>query len=116
MDIFLPLLGLIIIIAFLVGATVKINKLMIGNKIKFLENKKLTFGIALFFICLYLSAIIFGYFDGFVYYWYDFLSFAFSIALMFAVGKYTPGLISYLRELHQSNIKDAEEQELMNAE
>ena len=67
-------------------------------------------------IFLYLIAILFGYFQGFVYYWYDFLSFAFSIALMFAVGKYTPGLISYLRELHQSNIKDAEEQELMNAE
>ena len=116
MDIFLPLLGLIAIIAFLVGATIKIHKLMIGNKINFLENKTLTFGIALFFICLYLSAIIFGYFDGFVYYWYDFLSFAFSIALIFAVGKYTPGLIAYLRELHQSNLEDAEEQELKNIE
>jgi len=42
---------------------------MIGNKIKFLENNKLTFG-----------------------------------------------LIAYLRELHQSNIEDAEEQELMNTD
>ena len=69
MDIFEPLLVLLMIAALLVLLTIKLHKLMIGNKIKFLENNKLTFG-----------------------------------------------LITYLRELHQSNIEDAEEQELMNAE
>lgn len=69
MDVFEPLLVLLMIAALLVFLTIKLHKLMIGNKIKFLENNKLTFG-----------------------------------------------LIAYLRELHQSNIEDAEEQELMNTE
>ena len=108
--------SLLAIVGLMIGTTIKINKLMIGNKMSFLENKKLAYGIALIFIGLYLSAILFGYLEGFVYYWHDFPSFAFSIALIFAVGKYSPSLISYLRELHQSNLEDAEEQELMNAE
>ena len=58
-DIFLPLLALIVIIALLVGITIKINKLMVGTKINFLENKKLVFGFALFLIFLYLCAILF---------------------------------------------------------
>ena len=69
MDIFLPLIGLLMIMVFILVATIMIHKLMIGNKINFLESKKLTFG-----------------------------------------------LITYLRELHQSNIEDAEEQELMNTD
>ena len=108
--------SLFAIVGLIIGATIKINELMIGNKMSFFENRKRVFGIALIFIGLYLSAILFGYSEGFVYYWYDFLSFAFSIALIFAIGKYMPGLISFLRELHQSNLEDAEEQELMNAE
>ena len=108
--------SLLAIVGLMIGTTIKINKLMIGNKMSFLENKKQIFGIALIFIGLYLSAILFGYLEGSVYYWYDFLSFAFSITIIFAIGKYMPGLISFLRELHQSNLEDAEEQELMNLE
>jgi hypothetical protein len=116
MNYFAPVIGLIMIFALLIGATLKINTLMIGNKINFLENKKVTFRIALILISLYISAIIFGYFEGFVYYWYDYLSFSFSIALIFAAGKYTPGLIIYLRELHQSNLEDAKGHELQDSE
>ena len=107
---------LIALVVLIIGATIKINTLMNGNKINFLENKKLIFGISLIFIGLYLTAILFGFFEGFVYYWYDFLSFAFSITLIFAIGKYTPGLITYLRELHQSNLEDAEDDELRKAD
>jgi len=115
-DIFLPLLALIVIIALLVGITIKINKLMVGTKINFLENKKLVFVFALFLIFLYLCAILFGYLEGFVYYWYDYLSFSFLIALIFAAGKYTPSLIVFLRELHQGNLEDAKEQESQKSE
>ena len=108
--------SLLAIVGLMIGTTIKINKLMIGNKMSFLENKKLAFGMALIFIGLYLSAILFGYLEGFVYYWYDFLSFAFSIALIFAIGKYMPGLITFLRELHQSNLECVQELELMNEE
>ena len=45
MDIFEPLLVLLVIAALLVLATIKLHMLMIGNKIKFLENNKLTFGL-----------------------------------------------------------------------
>ena len=107
---------LIALVVLIIGATIKINTLMNGNKINFLENKKIIFGIALIFICLHISSILFGLFEGFVYYWYDFLSFAFSIILIFAIGKYTPGLIAHLRQLHQSNLEDAEEQELIEAD
>ena len=108
--------SLLAIVGLIIGGTIKINTLMIGNKMSFLENKKLAFGMALIFIGLYLSAILFGYLEGFVYYWYDFLSFAFSIALIFAIGKYMPGLITFLRELHQSNLECVQELELMNEE
>ena len=107
---------LIALVSLIIGATIKINTLMNGNKINFLENKKLIFGIALIFMVLHISAILFGFFEGFVYYWHDFLSFAISITLIFAIGKHTPGLITYLRELHQSNLEDAEKQELRKAE
>lgn len=69
MDVFEPLLVLLMIAALLVLATIKLHKLMIGNKMNSLENNKLTFG-----------------------------------------------LIGYLRELHQSNIEDAKEQEFKECE
>lgn len=69
MDVFEPLLVLLVIAALLVLATIKLHKLMIGNKMNSLENNKLTFG-----------------------------------------------LITYLRELHQSNIEDAKEQEFKECE
>jgi hypothetical protein len=115
-DFFAPIIVMIIIFAMIIMITMKINKLMIGNKIIFLENKKLTLRISHILIFLYLIAILFGYFQGFVYYWYDFISFSFSIFLIFAIGKYTPGLIAHLRQLHQSNLEDAKEQELREIE
>ena len=41
MDIFLPILGLLMIMVFIVGATIKINSLMKGKIINSLLNKKL---------------------------------------------------------------------------
>ena len=112
MDYLLPMFGLLLILAVLFGATIKINTLLIGKKINFLENNKITSSTSFIFIGLFVSAILINYFNGYVYYWYDFISFTFSIALLFAIGRYTPSLITYLRELHQSNLEDAEEQAL----
>ena len=74
--------SLLAIVGLIIGGTIKINTLMIGNKMSFLENKKQIFGIA----------------------------------LIFAIGKYMPGLITFLRELHQSNLECVQELELMNEE
>ena len=46
MDILLPILGLLIIMVFIVGATIGINTLMKGRVINFLLNKKLLLIIA----------------------------------------------------------------------
>ena len=49
-------------------------------------------------------------------YWGDYLTFAFSIALIFAVANYTPSLVSHLIEIHQNNLEDIKEQELEEVE
>ena len=83
--------------------------------INFLTNKKLLLIIASILALLFTLAFVISYFDGFVFYWYDYLWLAYSIALIFAVARYTPILVSYLMEIHQNNLEDIKEQELKEA-
>ena len=115
MDIFLPILGLLMIMAIIVGATIRINTLMKGKIINVLLNKKILLIIASILAFLFALAFVIAYFDGFVYYWDDYLWLAFSITLIFAVANYIPTLVSFLREVHQSNLEDIKEQELKEA-
>ena len=116
MDIFLPILGLLMIMVFIVGATIRINSLIKGKIINVLLNKKILLIIASILAFLYTLAFVISYFDGFVFYWDDYLWLAFSIALIFAVARYIPILVSYLIEIHQNNLEDIKEQELKEAE
>ena len=83
------------------------------NLLKFLLNKKLLLIIAsilAFFFALAFFSI------PLAVYWGDYLTFAFSIALIFAVANYTPSLVSHLIEIHQNNLEDIKEQELEEVE
>ena len=115
MDIFTMLLSLLIIIGLIIGATIRINTLMTAKRINSLLNKKILLIIASILAFLFTLAFKISYFDGFVFYWDDYLWLAYSIALIFAVARYTPILVSYLMEIHQSNLEDIKEQELKEA-
>ena len=110
MDIFLPILGLLMIMVFIVGATIRINYLMKGKVINFLLNKKLLLIIASIISALFTFVFVVSdlYIDG----WGDVFWFVYFIGFIFLVAKYTPNLVLHLKEIHQSNLKDAEEQEL----
>ena len=41
--------------------------------------------------------------------------FVYFIGFIFVVAKYTPDLVLHLKKIHQSNLEDAEEQELREA-
>ena len=83
------------------------------NKIiNFLLNKKLLLIIASILASLFTLGFVISYFDGFVFYLDDYLWFAYTIAVIFAVAHYTPILVSYRMEIHQSNLDDIKEQEL----
>ena len=116
MDIFTMLLSLLIIIGLIIGATIRINSLMKGKIINALLNKKILLIIASILAFLYTLAFGIAFFDGFVFYWDDYLWLAFSIALIFVVANYIPSVILFLKKIHQSNLEDAEEQELKEAE
>ena len=115
MDIFTMLLSLLIIMGLIIGATIRINSLMKGKIINVLLNKKIFLIIASILAFLFALAFVIAYFDGFVYYWDDYLWLAFSITLIFAVANYIPTLVSFLREVHQNNLEDIKEQELKEA-
>ena len=89
---------------------------MINIISKFLTNKKILLIIASILSSLFTLGFVISYFDGFVFYWDDYLWLTFSIALIFAVARYTPILVSYLMEIHQNNLEDIKEQELKEAE
>ena len=110
MDIFLPILGLLMIMALIVGATIGINTLMKGKVINFLLNKKLLLIIASIISVLFTFVFVVSdlYIDG----WGDVFWFVYFIGFIFVVAKYTPDLVLHLKKIHQSNLKDAEEQEL----
>ena len=110
MDIFLPILGLLMIMVFIVGATLGINTLMKGKVINFLLNKKL-----LLIIASIISALItFGFVMTDEYYrdWVEVFWLVYFIILIFAGAKYTPDLVLHLKKIHLSNLEDVEEQEL----
>ena len=68
MDIFLPILGLLMIMFFIVGATIGINNLMKGKVINFLLNKKLLIIIASIVSALFALAFMMSglYINGWV--------------------------------------------------
>ena len=112
MDIFTVLLSLLLIVGLIIGATIRINSLMKGKIINALLNKKILLIIASILAFLYTLAFVIAYFDGFVFYWDDYLWFAFTIAVMFVVANYIPSAVLFLKEVHQSNLEDIKEQEL----
>ena len=110
MDIFAMLLSLLFIIGVIIGATIRINSLMKGKIINFLLNKKLLLIIASIISALFTFAFMMS--DLYIVGWSDVLWFVYFIGFIFLVAKYTPNLVLHLKEIHQSNLKDAEEQEL----
>ena len=113
-DILAPALSLVMIMVCIVGATIGINTLMKGKVINFLLNKKL-----LLIIASIISALItFGFMMTDEYYrdWVEVFWLIYFIGLIFVGAKYTPDLVLHLKKIHQSNLEDAEEQELKEAE
>ena len=110
MDIFLPILGLLMIMVFIVGATIGINTLMKGKVINFLLNKKLLLIIASIISVLFTLAFMMSglYIDG----WVEVFWFVYFIGCIFVIAKYTPDLVLHLKKIHLSNLEDAEQQEL----
>ena len=114
MDFFKPIFTLLMIMVFIVGSTIGINTLMKGKVINFLLNKKLLLIIASIISALFILAFMMGdlYIDG----WGDVFWFVYFIGFIFVVAKYTPDLVLHLKKIHQSNLEDAEEQELRETE
>jgi len=112
MDIFLPILGLLMIMALVVGATFGINTLLIG---KSLTNILLIIASILSMFMIIILPI--HYFVGTLT-WGIFFSILLIIAIFFLIAHSVPKLpiVSYLREIHLSNLEDAVEQELQKAE
>ena len=110
MDIFLPLLGLLIIIVFIVGSTIGINTLMKGKVINFLLNKKLLLIIASVISALFGLAFMMSglYIDG----WVEVFWFVYFVGFILVVARYTPDLVLHLKKIHLSNLEDSEEQKL----
>jgi hypothetical protein len=114
MDIFTMLLSLLIIMSLIIGATIGINALMKGKVINFLLNKKLLLIIASIISTLFTFAFVVTdlHIDG----WGDVFWFVYFIGFIFILAKYTPDLVLHLKKIHQSNLEDAEEQELREAD
>ena len=110
MDIFLPILGLLLIMVFIVGATIGINNLMKGKVINFLLNKKLLLIIASIISALFTIAFMMSglYIDG----WVEVFWLMYFIGCIFVIAKYTPDLVLHLKKIHLSNLEDVEVQEL----
>jgi hypothetical protein len=113
MDIFLPILGLLMIMVFIVGATIGINTLMKGKVINFLLNKKLLLIIASVISVLFSLAFMMSglYIDG----WVEVFWFVYFIGFIFLVARYTPDLVLHLKKIHLSNLEDAEGEELRDS-
>ena len=110
MDIFLPILGLLMIMVFIVGATIGINNLMKGKVINFLLNKKLLLIIASIISIIFTLAFMMSglYIEG----WVEVFWFVYFIGCIFVIAKYTPDLVLHLKKIHLSNLEDVEVQEL----
>jgi len=112
MDIFLPILGLLMIMAIVVGGTIKINTLLISKSLT-----KILLIIASILAIFMIILLPIHYFVGTLT-WGVFFSMLLVIAILFLIAHFVPKLpiVSYLREIHLSNLDDAEEQELRQAE
>ena len=108
MDIFLPILGLLMIMAIVVGATIKINTLLISKSLT-----KILLIIASILAIFMIILLPIHYFIGTLT-WGVFFTMLLIIAILFLLANFVPKLpiVSYLREIHLSNLEDAEEQEL----
>ena len=108
MDIFLPILGLLMIMAIVVGGTIKINTLLISKSLT-----KILLIIASILAIFMIILLPIHYFFGTLT-WGVFFSMLLVIAIFFLIAHFVPKLplVSFLREIHLSNIEDAEEQEL----
>ena len=111
MDIVLPILGLLMIMALIIGATIKINTLLISKSLT-----KILLIIASILAMFMIILLPIHYFEGTLT-WGIFLSFLLIIAIFFLIAHFVPKLpiVSYLREIYLSNLEDAEEQELKEA-
>jgi hypothetical protein len=114
MDIFLPILGLLMIMVFIVGATIGINTLMKGKIINSLLNKKLLLIIASIISVIFTFAFIMS--NLYIGSWGDVFWFVCFIGFIFIIAKYTPDIVLHLIKIHQSNLEDAEEQKLKEAD
>jgi hypothetical protein len=105
---------LIAIMGLIVGATIKINTLMTGRIINFLLNKKLLLIFASIISAVFTLAFIMSglYIDG----WPEVFWLVYFIGFIFIIAKYIPELVLHLKKIHLSNLEDAEEQELKEAE
>ena len=72
--------------------------------LKLLLNKKILLITPSIMAFLCILAFVIAYFDGFIFYWDDYLWLAFSIVLIFVVANYTISLVSFLGEIHQNNL------------
>ena len=112
MDIFLPILGLLMIMALVVGATIKINTLLIRKSLT-----KILLIIASILSMFMIILLPIHYFEGTLT-WGIFFSMLLITVIFFLIAHFVPKLpiVSYLREIHLSNLEDAEEQALREAE
>ena len=108
MDIVLPILGLLMIIALIVGATIKINTLLISKSLT-----KILLIIASIMSMFMIILLSIHYFEGTLT-WGIFFSMLLITVIFFLIAHFVPKLpiVSYLREIHLSNLEDAEQQEL----
>jgi hypothetical protein len=108
MDIFLPILGLLMIMALVVGVTIKINTLLISKSLT-----KILLIIASILSMFMIILLPIHYFIGTLT-WGVFFSMLLVIGIFFLLAHFVPKLplVSYLREIHLSNLEDAEQQEL----
>ena len=113
MDIFLPLIGLLMIMVFIVGATIGINTLMKGKVINFLLNKKLLLRIVSIISVIFTLAFMMSglYIDG----WVEVFWLVYFISFIFVLARYTPDLVLHLKKIHLSNLEDAKEEEFKEA-
>ena len=113
-DILVPSLSLVMLMVCIVGATIGINTLMKGKVINFLLNKKLLLVTASIISIHFAFAFIM--IDEYNRGWGEVFGFSYLIVLIFAGAKYTPDLVLHLKKIHESNLEDAEEYELREAE
>ena len=113
-DVLVPTLSLVVLMVCIVGATIGINTLMKGKVINFLLNKKLLLIIASIISAHLTFAFVMT--DEYNRGWGEVFWFVYFIGFIFLGAKYTPDLVLHLKKIHQSNLEDAEEQELIEAD